>query len=82
MILHVGDVSPSFISPVRIVDERGTVWDWTSPGDLLVCGEDGVQVEAQLRHAEDDHDEGGGSAGELLHVGEHPGGVLHGGLLL
>ena len=65
-----------------IVDEGRAVWDRSSPGDVLVGGQDGVEVEAQLWQGEQDHDQGGRGAGELLHIGEHPGHTLQGALLL
>ena len=76
------------MSPPRVVYERGAVRDGSSPGDghrlaLGVCDrEDGVEVDGELRHCEEDHDEGWGRAGELLHVCEDPGHAGQGGLLL
>lgn len=68
---HVGDVSPELVSPVWIVDQGGAEGDGACPGDGLLGGEHGDQVEGELGQAEADHDQGGGHAGELLHVGEH-----------
>ena len=69
--LHVRNVSPHLISSLWIIDHGRTIGDWSCPRDLLVDGEDGVEVEDELGHGEDDHDEGGGRAAELLHVGKH-----------
>ena len=79
---HVGDVSPELVSPVGIVDEGGAEGDGACPGDGLLRGEHGDQVEGELGEAEADHDQGGGHAGELLHVGEHAAHWLQGGGLL
>ena len=85
---HVGEEPPDLVSPPGVVYERGAVGDGSSPGDgytltLGVCDrEDGVEVDGELGHGEEDHDEGGGRAGELLHVGEDLGYAGQGGLLL
>ena len=58
------------------------IWNEMDPF-LEVCdGEDGVEVDSELWQGEEEHDEGGRGAGELLHVGEHPGHALESGLLL
>ena len=86
--LHVREEPPSLVSPLRIVDERGAVRHRPGPGhrhwlaSVVSEGEDGVEVESQLGEGEEDHHQGGGAAGELLHVGEHPGHALEGRLLL
>ena len=87
-ILHVREEPPGLLSPLRVVDERGTVGHRTGPGHRHrlppVVGQlqDGVEVEAELGEGEEDHHQGGRPAGELLHVGEHPGHGLQGRLLL
>ena len=86
--LHVGEEPPSLVSPLRIVDERGAVGDRSCPGDgdrltsVVRQVQDGVEVQTELGQGEEDHHQGGRPAGELLHVGEHPGHALEGGLLL
>ena len=86
--LHVREEPPCLVSPLRIVDERGAVRHRPCPGhghrlaSVVSEGEDGVEVESQLGEGEEDHDQGGGAAGELLHVGKHPGHALEGRLLL
>ena len=65
-----------------VVDERRAVGHGSCPGDVLVGGQDGVEVEAQLGQGEQDHDKGGRGAGELLHIRKHPRHALQGGLLL
>ena len=75
---HVGDVSPDLVSPVWIVDQGGAEGDGASPGDGLLAGEHGDQVEGELRQGDADHDQGGRHTGELLHVGKHPADRLQG----
>ena len=76
------------MSPLWVVDQGGAVGDGSCPGhgDSLasLVGEvqHGVEVETQLGQGEEDHHQGGRPAGELLHVGEHPGHALQGCLLL
>ena len=79
---HVGDVSPDLVSPVWIVDQGGAEGDGASPGDGLLAGEHGDQVEGELGQGDADHDQGGRHTGELLHVGKHPADRLQGGGLL
>ena len=86
--LHVREEPPGLVSSLRVVDERGAVRHWSSPGDghrlpsVVSQGEDGVEVETELGEGEEEHHQGGRTAGELLHVSEHPSHALQSRLLL
>ena len=60
---HVGEVSPGLVSPVGVVDEGRAEGDGAGPGDGLHGGEDGVQVQPQLRQGQAQHHQGGLQSG-------------------
>ena len=84
--LHVGEVSPSLVPPEGVVDHDGAVRHWSVPGDRgpvgLVQVIDVVPEHPQLRRRDQDHEQGGRVAAELLGVGEGPDDGGEGGGLL